>query len=111
MPSFLFGGRSGGDLLISGFPWSGRLVPQGGIQIELDSRASGSIYVSLSGGCTIRSGGFFQSGGGMRDGMELTAGKSYWIPRIGTGLSGQISVYVAGDDACSGQARIFYEVF
>lgn len=111
MPSFIFGGSSGGDLLISGNPWSGQIRPQAGIQLKLGSTSPGNIYVGLSGGVTVSSGGFFQSGGGLMDGMEITPGQSYWIPRVATGLSGNISIYVNGEGACSGVSRIYYEVY
>ena len=118
MPSFLFGGRSGGDVLISGWPWSGNQAqfPQGGIQIRMgqgSGNLSGYLYVGLSGGTTVQSGGYFGSGlSGMLDGMQLGAGDSYWIPRIGTGkTSGAINVFLAGDAAVSGLARVYYEVF
>lgn len=111
MPSFLIGNASGGNQLISGFPWSGKPMPIGGVQLRLDSNASGSVYFALSGGVTIRSGGFFLSGGGLMDGFQLGPGQQYFIPRLGTGESGALSVYVAGEAATSGQARLYYEMY
>lgn len=111
MPSYIIGNRSGGDPVISGMPWSGKIVPQGGIQLRLDKNASGNAYIGLSGGTTVNSGGFFLSGGGLLDGMQLTPGDGYWIPHIATGPSGFINVVASCDSAASGQARLFYEVF
>ena len=113
MPSYLIGNASGGELVISGNPWSGQNAqfPVGGIQIELDREASGSIYVGLSGIVTVKSGGFFLSGGGLLDGMQVKPGGSYFIPRLGTGLSGFISVRIASDPAVSGQGRAYWEVY
>ena len=112
MPSFLMSNRSGGDLLLSGNPWSGQLRPQGGIQVRWDKNASGNAFVGLSGGMTVQSGGFFLSGSsGMLDGMQLAPGDTYWIPHIATGASGLFSVYITCEVAASGQGRVYYEVF
>jgi hypothetical protein len=120
MPSTLLGNPylSGGQLIVSGNPWSGQIRPVGGIQLFLATNSSGNAYITLSGGVrpasggpTINSGGFFLSGGGLMDGMPLGPGASYFIPRIGTGPSGVINIYANCDQACSGQARLYYEVF
>lgn len=111
MPSFIFGGSSGGELIISGNPWSGQIRPQGGIQLKLAANSPGSLYVGFSGGITIASGGLFRSGGGLLDGMGMTPGGAYWIPRIATGPSGFVNVYVQGEPITSGQSRLFYEIF
>ena len=124
MPSVLIdNARSGGCPLISGNPWSGQAVtPQGQLTIKASRNNSGSIYIGLSGGVTVLSGGFPLSGGGMRDGMEIGPGGAYTIPKLafsnaGPGvsgvyaLSGGFGIYVACDAACSGQARAFWEAF
>jgi len=114
MPSVLIGSplASGAQIIVSGFPWSGQpATPQGGIQLRLSPTSSGNIYIGLSGNITMTSGGMFLSGGGLADGMILAPGDPYWIPRIATGLSGNITIYARHDVACSGQARLFYEKF
>ena len=116
MPSFIIGNRSGGDPVVSGNPWSGQVgiagqFPTGGVQLGLDKDASGCAYVALSGGVTVRSGGFFLSGGGLLDGVQVHPGGAYFIPRIATGPSGFINIFVACDAAASGQARLFYDVY
>jgi hypothetical protein len=63
---------------------------------------------------TVGSGGLFQSGtawSGAMDGMVLTPGDTYWIPRIGTGMSGHYDIRVACDAAASGQGRMYFEIF
>jgi hypothetical protein len=116
MPSTIIGNpvASGPQILISGNVFSGKgaYFPQGGVQLVLDRSASGSVYVGLSGGTTLTSGGFYLSGtlGGL-DGVQLAPGASYYIPRIAFPVSGLINVYVRHDAPCSGQARLYYEVF
>lgn len=107
LPSFLFGGRSGGDLLVSGNPFSG--LPQvyaGGIQLRVDRNASGNLYLGFSGGVTINSGGFFLSGGGLNDGMQLGPGDAFLVPPSVLGPSGSFNIYFGGDPAASGFARL-----
>ena len=81
-----------------------------GIQFFLDPSASGSAYIFLSGGGTISSGGFFLSGG-FSDGMKVPPGGSYFIPKMACGVSGQLGIWTQCDPACSGQARLYFEVF
>lgn len=112
MPSVVIGFVSGGQLLVSGNYASGQgYSPEGGVQIKADRSNSGSVYVALSGGVTVTSGGLFTSGGGRMDGMQLAPGDAYWAPRIGITNSGALNIYVGCDAACSGQARVYYEVF
>jgi hypothetical protein len=117
----------------TGYPYSGRNTPIGGIQILADPNNSGSIYVSLSGGnqysgqigtlvgsggSTITS-GIFSGGavvGGLMDGMRIGPGVAYFIPAIGIPNrgynSGVFNVCVGADPACSGGfSRVFFEVF
>lgn len=122
MPSVLIdNSQSGGMPLISGNPFSGRqYAPQSELIIKASRTNSGSIYVALSGGVTVLSGGFALSGGGQRDGMEIGPGGSYSIPRLAFdkgsasgsfAVSGGFGIYVACDPAASGQARVFWEAF
>ena len=116
MPSVLVGNQSGGQPIISGYPWSGiaPTPPIGGIQLRWDPNASGFCYIALSGRMTVGSGGLFQSGtaySGLLDGMVLTPGDPYWLPRLVCGPSGSINIRVLCDAAASGQARLYYEVF
>jgi hypothetical protein len=114
MPSALLGNplASGPQLLFSGNPYSGgHPFPQGGVQVRLHPNASGNAYVGFSGNLTLTSGGFFLSGSlGYADGMILGPGDSYFVPKIACGISGQLSIFVLADAACSGQARIFFDV-
>lgn len=114
MPSVLLGFLSGGVDLLSGNYWSGRgLVPWAGVQLRAGSLNSGYVYVALSGGMTVTSGGLgsgaFNSGG-LMDGMQLAPGDAYFVPRLAVGPSGNPNLYALPDAACSGQARLFYEV-
>lgn len=114
MPSTLVTAASGAPFpLVSGNFWSGTggFHPVGGIQLRAGLSNSGSVYVGLSGGMTVTSGGFFLSGGGLNDGMPLAAGDSLFIPKVAFQTSGVVNVYVNCDAACSGQARIFWEAY
>ncbi len=113
MPSIIVGNHpaSGAMILVSGNPWSGQNVPVGGVQLYLDPNASGRIYVGLSGGMTLNSGGQVLSGGGLNDGMAIAPGGAYFIPRIAFRSSGTINIYVHNDAAASGQARLYYEIY
>lgn len=114
MPSVIVGNHppSGPMILVSGCPWSGvGKQPVGGVQLHLDQTASGRIYVGLSGACTLTSGGVFLSGGGLADAMPMAPGGAYFIPAMAFKTSGTMTVYVHCDLACSGQGRLYYEVF
>lgn len=114
MPSIILGNplASGPQQIVSGNYWSGRAGPVGGIQLVLYPDASGLAYVGLSGGTTMRSGGFFLSGTlGRLDGMPLSPGVPYFIPKMALGRSGSFNVWVWADAACSGQARLGWEAF
>lgn len=90
------------------------LKPVGIVRVKLSSEASGFAYIGLSGGTTANSGGMLLSGGsfsGLLDGMELAPGQFYDIPRIGTGASGSFTVFARFSPACSGLARLYFEVF
>lgn len=112
MPTVLLTAASGGPWpLISGNFFSGQAPPVvGGIQLVLFPNASGNAYVSLSGGATVSSGGFFLSGINTTDAMVLSPGGAYFIPRSALyPSSGTLNVFVTCDPACSGQARMAYE--
>lgn len=113
MASVLVGFQSGGFNLLSGSYSSGHPSPVGGAQLRLDKNASGAVYVALSGGLTIQSGLFPTSGAGSGylDGMPMYAGDAYFIPKIGIGASGFPQIYVNADANCSGQARLYWELF
>ncbi len=125
MPSILVGfasgnlnsGALGGTNILSGNYWSGQgaLHPYGGVQIATAPSNSGNLYIGFSGGMTINSGGLNTSGAsnfsGAMDGMVLPPGSSYFIPRLAFGTSGTPKLFVQPDAACSGQARVYLEVF
>ncbi len=113
MPSILIGNplASGAQIIVSGNPWSGTIVPITGLQLRLDKAASGNVYIGLSGGTTMTSGGMFLSGGGLLDGFLLGPGDAYFIPKGRFQFSGTYNVYARHDVACSGQARLYYEAF
>lgn len=108
MPSMIIGNKSGGDLLISGNPWSGttRTVTE----LRWPAYASGHAYVALSGNMTVNSGGYSNSGtAGLMDGRCLAPGGVMLIPKSCVTASGLFNIYVACDAAASGQARIYFE--
>lgn len=118
MPSLILGNTAGGQNILSGSAlWSGIGTPHpvGGVQLKLHPNASGNAYVALSGGMNINSGGVLGISGtylsGLLDGMFLAPGDSYFIPKLGIGLSGAPVVFVACDAAASGQARMYFEAF
>lgn len=118
MPAQLLGFLSGGTNLLSGnyFSGQGAYRPVGGVQLRAASTNSGNIYVALSGGVTIGSGTFQQSGSllsglGRMDGIPLSPGDPYFIPKTAFSVSGNPQIYAQPDSACSGQARVFWEIF
>lgn len=120
MPSVIVGGASGGQNILSGAMFSGRIAPIGGVQLRWDRTASGNLYVGLSGGVTRTSGGVLGVSGtylsGQMDGMVLYPGDPYFIPKLGTGgntsfTSGGPSIWVTPDAAASGQGRLFWQVY
>ncbi len=114
---------SGAIQVIAGNPWSGQLVPVGGIQLKWVCPASGALaYVSLSGGGPPLSGGFMTynsgtmmlSGGftsGALDGIPMGPGESMFIPKIGFRTSGAFNLYANCDPAASGIGRLFFEIY
>lgn len=131
MPQILLGAQSGGINILSGNYWSGQGTnhPVGGVQLMAHPNNSGIIYVALSGPIGLNSGGvsvtqnsgvFQQSGSiasglGNMDGMPLTAGTPYFIPRLAfpQSSSGVIlpQIWVTPDANCSGQARVNWEIY
>lgn len=116
MPSVVVGIISGGQNILSGnyFSGLGASHPVGGVQLLAWSANSGSVYVALSGGITINSGVLGSGGstsGGRMDGIQLTPGIPYFLPKVGFSRSGTPQVFVTVDAAGSGQARLYYEVY
>lgn len=123
MPSVLIGNPllSGPQQIVSGNPWSGAYRPYHGMQVALDINASGNVYIGWSGGgsgqlgtnagVTLNSGGLLLSGGGLMDGFQVIPGGSYFVPRLALDYSGNWNVFFRHDAACSGQARLYYDVF
>ena len=114
MPSMVLGFLSGGTNILSGnyFSGLGAQHPVGGIQLAAHPNNSGIIYFGLSGGVTVGSGGFIQSGfPGVMDGIPISRGGGYFLPRLGFSLSGNPQVFVQPDASCSGQAVVSWEVF
>lgn len=114
MPSLILGFLSGGTNILSGNYYSGQgtFHPVGGVQLQAGKNQSGSIYVSLSGGVTIGSGGFMQSGfTGNMDGIEISPGNGYFLPKLGFTVSGNPCIFAQPDAACSGVARLSWETF
>ena len=124
MPSFLLGFISGGQNLLSGNWWSGQGSPTnngghpvGGVQLLGYYNNSGYIYVSLSGGLTIQSGGLnasgYANGSGFMDAIPIGPNQSYFIPKLAFPgfLSGNPQLWVNPDAASSGSARIALEIY
>lgn len=113
MPSTQLGNQSGGQNILSGSYLIGRLglgnPAVGGVQLRLDI-TGGRAYVGLSGGVTVQSGGFTLSGGYL-DGIPMASGDTYFIPRLGLGISGVPQVFVATDAAASGLGRMYWEIY
>ncbi len=110
-------GAPGGTNILSGNYWSGQGAqhPYAGVRLATPATNSGNLYIGLSGGMTVTSGGLNTSGaanssGGM-DGMVLPPNTVYFVPRLAFGTSGTPRIFVQPDAACSGQARIHWEVF
>ena len=114
MPSLLLFPQSGGIALVSGAIYSGTGLPVGGVQLKLAAGAPSLIYVALPGlsgstsglAPTSTSGGSMTSGG-LTDGMELSAGDSYFVPRSRL-VSGISTISLVVPAAASG-GRLFWE--
>lgn len=108
--------------IISGNPYSGSWEPVGGIQFYADKANSGNIYIGFSGGgpplsgnfLTRNSGGLPLSGAAMLDGFPIPPGGGYFVPKLAftnKGLtSGVYNMWGLTDAACSGTARLFWEM-
>jgi hypothetical protein len=110
MPSTMLFPQSGGIALVSGAIFSGTLFPIGGVQLKLAKAAPGIVYVgvtNLSGlAITSLSGGSLSSGG-LTDGMEMSPGDAYFIPKCRL-VSGIESITCIVPAASSG-SRLFWE--
>lgn len=117
MPSTIVGDLSGGALLVSGNLFSGTALwaNAGGLQLALDDGAPGAVYVGLPGlsgnyPSTISGGALASglSGYYLTDGMELSPGDSYFVPksRLVSGLATPRFVM----PAASSGGRVFWEV-
>ena len=114
MPSVVLTAASGAPFpLVSGNFWSGVAGqhPVGEVRLKLITSASGNAYISLSGGSTVSSGGFFLSGVNTSDAVMIIPGEVYVVPKLGLQSSGALGIYVSCDPAASGVARLFYEIF
>lgn len=113
MPSTLLMPFSGGVTLMSGSPFSGSPQMVGGVQLRLAKAAPSLVYVgvpNLSGEAPTATSGGSLSSGGMADGMELSPGDSYFIPKTRLQNSGVCSIQVIVPAAASG-GRLFWELF
>lgn len=114
MPSTLLFPQSGGITLMSGaWPFSGSPQLIGGVQLKLSKAAPSLIYVgvpNLSGQAPTGASGGSLSSGGLADGMELSPGDSYFIPKARLYQSGLQSIQVIVPAAASG-GRLFWEPF
>lgn len=111
MPSTQCIPTSGGMVLVSGAIFSGfsqGIV--GGVLLKLSVSGAGPVFVStpnFSGTLpTIMSGGTLSSGG-LADGMEVTPGMSYFVPKLRL-VSGIESIRVDTPAASSG-SRLFWQ--
>ena len=117
MPGIRLNNQSGGQLAISGAWYSGNgSEPIGSILFRAAVYNSGAMYVGLSGGITINSGGLnlsgFANGSGLMDAVPVYPGDCYQLPRLATlRYSGNFNVYIATDPAVSGQGYAFWEIF
>ncbi len=126
MPSVVIGqpAASGAQLIISGNPWSGHLVPYSYLQLRWVS-SGGNVYVAfsgfgppLSGGfMTINSGAMILSGGaasGMLDGLLISPGDCYSIPAAAItnkgATSGAFNLVANCDVQASGVGRLYFEM-
>lgn len=110
MPSTIVGFFSGGIQLVSGNPYSGNIRPFAGVRLRVSNLSgpqfSGAIYVGLSGGITMMSGGG-QSSGGLNDGWELRPGDT---KEMVMGPGGIAEIWVTTPAASSG-GRLFWEAY
>ena len=112
MPSLQLFSQSGGIGLVSGAIFSGQPYPIGGIQLRLAAAAPGLVYVglpNLSGDVTTGASGGSLSSGGLADGMEISAGDSYFVSKSRL-VSGIQTIRLIVPAASSG-GRLFWEPF
>ena len=110
MPSALLFSQSGGIGLVSGAIFSGTPLPIGGIQFKLAKAAPSLIYVclpNLSGSVATGTSGGSLTSGGLSDGMEVSPGDAYFVPRSRL-VSGIETPRLIVPAAASG-GRLFWE--
>ena len=110
MPSTQLISQSGGVALIASDIFSGSPQLVGGVQFKLAKGAPGIVYLglpNLSGAVTTSVSGAGLSVGGLADGMELSPGDSYFVPKTRL-VSGIVTPMVEVPAASSG-ARLFWE--
>ena len=110
MPSTQLFPQSGGIAIVSGNIFSGSFQPVGGVQLKLAKAAPGLIYVglpNLSGTAISSVSGGSLSSGGLADGMELSPGDSYFIPR--TRLTSGIETIRLAVPAVASGGVLFWE--
>lgn len=110
MPSTILTSQSGGVLLCSGNILSGGPQLVGGIQLKLAVGAPAIVYVglpNLSGTVNTSTSGGSLSSGGLTDGMEISPGDSYFIPKTRL-VSGVMTPRIIVPAAASG-GRMFWE--
>ena len=112
MPSTVLFNQSGGIGLVSGNIFSGGPQLVGGVQLKLAAAAPGLIYVglpNLSGTVSTSVSGGSLSSGGLADGMELSPGDGYFVPKTRL-VSGIETVRLIVPATASG-GRLFWDVF
>jgi hypothetical protein len=109
MPSCQLFVQSGGIALVSGDIFSGNPIV-GGVQLKLAAGAPSLFYVglpNLSGTVSTSVSGGILSSGGLADGMEISPGDTYFIPKTRL-VSGIESIRLIVPTAASG-GRLFWE--
>ena len=102
--------QSGGIALVSGDVFSGSVHPIGGVQLRLAAGAPALFYVglpNLSGDVSTGASGGVLASGGMADGMEMSPGDAYFVPKSRL-VSGIQSIRLIVPAAASG-GRLFWE--
>jgi hypothetical protein len=105
MPGAIVTNASGGQNLLSGNYWSGQgwPVPVGGVQVVPGPSNSGNLWIGMSGGVTVNS-------GGPMDGVPVKPGQAWFVPRVHLFQgSGSPQLWVACEPSTSGFNSVFFE--